>query len=206
MLKPKQTKTCRSCEEQFSPFNTMEKMCIPCALKKGRENRAKDADKNQKAKHKSIKKDLRDFNRKDISWQHKLTQKAFNKMRVLEELQWFTSRGLEPECISCGKKNMDWCCGHLKTVGSAGRLRYDRKNTFLQCNRYCNMALSGNINGNKTTRGYIRGLEDRFMIKGRIVIEDHCRHNSHAKKWEWQELEEMRVEFNSEIKELKGLT
>jgi hypothetical protein len=159
-------------------------------------------DKRVEAFNKETKELKAGLNRTDLKWQHKLTQKSFNKLRVLQEFKWFEDRGLEPECISCGKKNMDWCCGHLKTVGSAGRLRYDEKNTYLQCNRYCNMGLSGNINGNTTTRGYLNGLDDRFEPKGASVIKEYCEQNTHAKKWEWRELESMRESFNESIRNM----
>ena len=53
----------------------------------------------------------------DTKKQHEATQKAFNKMRKLQELLWFKLRNKEPECISCGKTKMDWCCGHF-SLGS----------------------------------------------------------------------------------------
>lgn len=125
-------------------------------------------------------------------------------MRVLQEKLWFKARGLEPECISCSKQNMDWCCGHFKTRGSQRELAYDEKNTYLQCNRYCNKGLSGNINGNKTTRGYIQGLIDRFGQEQANEIIEYCE-QKRVKKWHWQELEEMRKRFNAEIRRLEKL-
>ncbi len=136
------------------------------------------------------------FNFNDLRKQKKLTQTAFNKMRKLQELKWFKDRGLEPECISCGKKDMDWCCGHFKTVGSQGWLRYDEKNTYLQCNRYCNKALSGNINGNKSTRGYLEGLKERFGETRSLQIINYCE-TDRTKTWCCEELNEMRKGFNS---------
>lgn len=144
-----------------------------------------------------------EFNRNDIPWQHKQTQPAFNRMRVLEELKWFSDRGLNPTCISCGKENMDWCCGHLKTVGAQSNLRYDRKNTKLQCNRYCNMGLSGNIDGNKTTRGYKQGLLERFGKEEGQSIIDYCETNTAPHKWTCDELESMRAAFSKAARELK---
>ncbi len=141
------------------------------------------------------------FKLTDVKHQRDLTQAAFNKMRVLEEKLWFTSRGLEPECISCRKKNMDWCCGHFKTRGSQGNLRYDRKNTYLQCNRYCNMGLSGNISGNKNTRGYVQGLRDRFGDEAEGIIE-YCTNNTETKKYTGEELVSLRKEFSKKIKDL----
>lgn len=193
-------KKCKQCKATFSPRNTLEAVCgFECAIlfaktPKGDDHRMKAVKKESRA-------DLKLLNRKSLKWQHGLTQKAFNKMRVLEELLWFKERGLRPECISCGGKDKDWCCGHFKTVGSQGVLRYDRENTYLQCNRYCNMGLSGNINGNKNTRGYTQGLIDRFG-KEAIEIIDYCETNIAAVKWEWQQLEDMRAEFNEKIRGL----
>jgi hypothetical protein len=153
---------------------------------------------------KENKKKLMQSNRENLSWQHDRTQAAFNKMRVLQEKLWFKERGLEPECISCGKQNMDWCCGHLKTRGSQRELAYDERNTYLQCNRYCNKGLSGNINGNKTTRGYLQGLRDRFGDECADEIIAYLE-RKRVKKWSWQELEEMRKRFNAEIRRLEKL-
>lgn len=176
--------------------NNMAFCDIECATKYAFKNK----DKGKQIKHREQK---RNFKISDISHQHELTQKAFNKMRVLQEKLWFKERGLEPECISCGKKSMDWCCGHFKAVGAHGRLRYDEKNTYLQCNRYCNKGLSGNIYGNKNTRGYIKGLYDRFGQEADKVI-DYCESNTMARKWTGDELASMRKEFNLQIRILKG--
>lgn len=162
--------------------------------------------KNQhKGKRIKQREQKKEFILNDISHQHKLTQTVFNKMRVLEELEWFKSKNLEAECISCGGKNKDWCCGHYKSRGAQGNLRYDDKNTFLQCNRYCNMALSGNISGNKNTRGYTQGLIDRFgKDKGEEIIK-YCEVNTEPRKFTGEELMKMRKEFNSKIKSLQQL-
>lgn len=141
------------------------------------------------------------FDLNDIPKQHKLTQTVFNRLRVLQELKWFEDRSLEPECISCGKKE-DFCCGHFKTRGSQGNLRYDVRNTFLQCNRYCNMGLSGNISGNKNTRGYIQGLLDRFGKEDAESIIEYCETSTQVKKWTGEELSDLRKKLNKQIKEL----
>lgn len=144
------------------------------------------------------------FDLSDIPKQHKLTQKAFNRLRVLQELNWFKIRCVEPYCISCGKTNMDWCCGHYKTRGSQGNLRYDVMNTYLQCNRYCNMALSGNISGNKNTHGYEAGLSIRFGGEDAMKIMDYCENNTAPKKWTGEELSSMRKEINQKIRDLEN--
>lgn len=156
-----------------------------------------------KARDKAYSKDLRDFNRKQLSWQHKQTQPVFNKMRVLQEHKWFRDRGLTPTCISCNKPDMDFCCGHLKTVGAQGLLRYDPINNYLQCNAYCNKGLSANLSGNKTTRGYIKGLIERFGQEEGQKIIDYCETNNALAKWDWEELEKFRAECAKEVRKLK---
>lgn len=203
MAKPKK---CKVCKKEFAPtYNSTQKVCsTSCAIK------LVDIDKQAKAKRarsseiKRIKQKLKQLDRKDLKWQHKQSQKSFNRMRVLQELLRFKSIGKEPECVSCGKTNMDFCCGHFKTVGAHGELRYDELNTHLQCNRYCNKGLSGNINGNKTTRGYIQGLIDWYGEDKASQIIDYCK-SKPSKKWTWQELEEMRKGFNAEMRRLEKL-
>ena len=172
------------------------------ALKWIFEKRNKSAKLVAKKQHLNQK---REFRLSDVKHQHKLTQASFNRMRVLEELAWFSKKGVEPYCISCGKTNMDWCCGHFKTVGSSGSLRYDRKNTFLQCNWYCNMNKSGNIEGCTNTHGYKKGLSLRFGKEGEEII-DYCELNqSSVKKWTGIELKSIRREFSKRASDLRKL-
>ncbi len=199
-------KRCASCKRYF-PAESMIKTLVgnfhkeECRKEWAFNNTKKLIEKAKQAESKKNKSEKREFYAKDKEWQHKQTQKSFNKMRKLQEIVWYKSQGKEPQCISCGKTKMDWCCGHFKTVGSQGSLRYDVTNTELQCNRYCNKALSGNINGNKTTRGYIQGLKDKYgesEAKRRIDYLNVDR----IKKWTCEELEEMRKGFNVEIRNL----
>jgi len=156
-----------------------------------------------KAKEDKFKERKKKFKLNDKTHQENLTQGVFNKLRRLEEFKWFKDRGLEPECISCGKKNMDWCCGHFKTVGAHSELRFDKINTYLQCNRYCNKGLSGNINGNKTTRGYLQGLTDRFGDDKAKEIIDYCESYKPPLNLTGEELKRLRSEFSKRIRELE---
>ena len=194
-MKEIKQKTCPICNNKFTPFSSTQRVdSTYCAI---RFNRLVDL-KKEKKKSAAAKKA---FYENDISKQLELTKNVFNKLRRLQEFKWFADRGLEPECISCEKKNMDWCCGHFKTVGSQGALRYSKINTYLQCNRYCNKALSGNISGNKNTRGYLQGLEDRFGKKESKRIIEYCS-KDRVKKWTCVELIEMRKNYNIEIRSL----
>lgn len=146
----------------------------------------------------------KNFYANDRTRQLSLTQSSFNKMRRLEEFLWFRERGLEPTCISCGNPigNDQWCCGHFKTRGSQSNLRFDRKNTFLQHNNRCNKNLSGDIEGTKTTRGYKKGLIERFGEKDGQDTIDYCESNSTPYKWTCEELIELRKTFNKKIRDI----
>lgn len=158
--------------------------------------------KHEREERVNCKRRKKKLERTNLKWQHQQTQRVFNKMRVLQELKWFRDRGIEPYCISCGKINMDWCCGHFKTVGAQSNLRYEESNTHLQCNKYCNQSLSGNLYGNKNTRGYIAGLYMRFGDEIAQSKIDFCNSNTEPKKWHWDELEQFRSECREKIKRL----
>ena len=147
---------------------------------------------------KANKKAVRDLDKKSLKWQHKQTQPVFNKLRRLQEFKWFSDRGLEPVCNSCQKPlgNDQWCNGHLVSVGSNGRLRYDFKNSYLQHNNRCNKNLSGDVENFK------KGLIIRFGEDEGQAIIDYCETNNKPIKRTWQDLEELRSTFNKLIKEL----
>jgi hypothetical protein len=77
-------------------------------------------------------------------------------------------------------------------------------NTYLQHNVRCNQRLSGDIDGTKTTRGYKKGLAERFGAERASEIIAYCESMTAPIKWEWQELEAMRKEWNAEIRRLCG--
>lgn len=201
----KKTYLCKAqkCRNRFERvFSSTQQVCSPqCANQYAIAKR----EKAEKLQAKQTRKEKRDLDRKSLAWQHKQTQPAFNKMRVLEEMMWFDINGLEPTCISCNKPSMDWCCGHFKTRGAQPALRYDRKNTYLQCNTYCNKHLSGNIEGNKNTRGLKQGLRDRFGEDAAAEIIEYCDTNTESKDWSWRDLEALREGFSKRIRQLKKL-
>jgi hypothetical protein len=210
-MKQCKPKPCDECKTTFQPHNSLQVVCSPnCALKRvKRRQEAKVAStikKERKAQKQASTRAKRDLNRKNIRWQHKQTQKAFNKLRVAQELKWFEDRGLEPTCISCGKPkgNDQWCCGHFKSRGAQSGLRYDPKNTYLQHNQRCNMRLSADIEGTKTTRGYKKGLIERFgEVEGQAII-DYCEVNVKPVDWDWEELEKQRAGYNKLLRQIEG--
>ena len=182
---------CPICQQQFKPtYNSMQKTCnTKCAIEFARH-------KTRQKKSKQITKAAKDYKKSKLSYQHKLTQPVFNRLRVLQEFKWFKDKGLEPTCISCGKTNMDWCCGHYKTVGGRSDLRYDPLNTYLQCNFFCNCSLSGNLIN--YTEGLIKrvGYHDWVMLKGYLEVQ-------HKVDWTPETLEAFRLKCRKEIRQLE---
>lgn len=187
---------CSICKEKFERKAMWQKCVkIECALEHGRRLRQKQKD----AEYKKLKKKVKT---NDRSRQLELTQVVFNKLRRLEELKWFADRGLEPKCISCGKHlgGDVWACGHLRTVGAAGHLRFDPLNTYLQHNKRCNSEKSGDV------VNYKLGIKKRFgEIEGQRII-DYVETNNSLASWTCEELIQMRKEFNKEIRLLERST
>ena len=160
----------------------------------------KNKSKGKKIKENTNRKAVRDLDKQSLKWQHKQTQPVFNKLRRLQEFKWFSDRGLEPVCISCQKElgADQWCNGHFKSVGANGRLRYDFMNSYLQHNRNCNQAKSGDA------KNYELGIIERFGKKEGPYIINYCETKNTPIKRTWQDIEALRIEFNKQIKELNG--
>ena len=182
---------CPICQKEFkTQYSTLQKTCnTKCALDYARH-------KTRQKKSKAITKAAKDYRKSKLSYQHKLTQPVFNRLRVLQEFKWFRDHDQEPTCISCGKPNKDWCCGHYKTVGSRSDLRYDPKNTYLQCNFYCNCSLSGNL------VKYREGLLNRFGPHKFKVLMTYLERRQ-TTDWTAETLEAFRLKCRKEIRELE---
>lgn len=129
MLQAPATKTCRVCEKEFAPRNSMVIVCgLPCARRVPVINR-----KAEKAELKRRK------------------EAAKPRSKWLQEAQaavnaWARARDKAQGhgCISCwgrqGKENG----GHYLSVGARPELRFEPLNIHLQCER-CNTYLHGNL-------------------------------------------------------------
>jgi hypothetical protein len=170
-----------------------------CRLDYAQGVRAKEAEKAARLRK-------NEFYSNDLPRQLELCQKTFNKLRRLQELKWFSERGLEPTCISCGRpKGGDiFCAGHFKTRGAQSGLRFDPKNVYLQHNRRCNSDLSGDIYGTKTTHGYLQGLRNRFGEEEGSRIIEYCNTHTETVKWDCEQLKRMRAWWSKEIRELEN--
>lgn len=122
-----------------------------------------------------------------VSHQHELTQPVFNAwVRMVKD------KGAI-ECISCQRPRGAFTehCGHFKTVGSAGILRYFPDNGNLQCYR-CNVELSGNIGP------YREALIAKIGIERVEFLESEA---GKPYKWRIAELKDLRFKLNKEIRE-----
>jgi len=133
-------KRCRNqeCKILFEPtYNTLQPCCsIKCAIIWGKTDASKVHVK------KAIRADTRErkkaFRAKDKPWWTKKAQVVFNK--------WIRERDKDQPCISCGTRlDVQYCAGHYKSRGAFPELRFEPKNVFKQCNKNCNLSLSGNI-------------------------------------------------------------
>ena len=203
--KPKESK-CKNCRGKFIKTSSFACCSMACGLDYLDKAAAKKLAREKLNVERGYRKDKIEFNRKDIKWQKQQCQPVFNRLRRLQELKWFKDRELEPTCISCGKPigNDVWANGHYKSVGQSSYLRFDFKNSYLQHNKRCNSALAGNISGTATTHGYKQGLVNRFGEAEAGAIMDYCeRFAAVVHRFEWQDLERMRKEWNKEIRELE---
>lgn len=98
----------------------------------------------------------RKVNQDDYAHQFRLTKQIIQRWVV-------HVRDKDLPCISCGteNKNIVYAGGHLRTAGGHPELALNSHNIHKQCNFYCNCNLSGNLNGNKKSAGYIKGLIER---------------------------------------------
>jgi hypothetical protein len=104
-------------------------------------------------------------------------------------------------CICCNEPRgkAQFCGGHYKTAGAHPELR----NIHGQRNALCNQHKSGNITGDKHSKGYKQGLVDRY---GQALVDWLDVHHE-AKNYTCDDLIAMRKEYAAEIRRLKdGLT
>ena len=99
-------------------------------------------------------------------------------------------------CISCGtKKNIQYAAGHYFTVGGFPNVRFDEDNLHLQCNKFCNMELSGNI------INYRPALIERIGVERFEALEYRARNG--VLKLSIPEIKEKIAYYKEKIKELK---
>lgn len=178
-------KKCRACNEPFSPtYSSTQVVCSPkCAIEYQTTKEGKDHVKRErKRENRKRKQSLRDTDRS--AWIKK-AQASFNKFIRLRDRQL--------PCVSCGTENRTrWNAGHFHPAGRSSALRFDESNVHKQCVP-CNQHKSGHLS------------EYRVNIVARIgqAELDRLDAEQHTlKRWEIDELREIKQRYDRKIKEL----
>lgn len=185
-------KKCRICKTKFEPFNSLQVACSPaCALKIGKKQAAKKAEKEAKAKRK---------------WVREQKERIKSAKTLTQELQpifntWVRTRDEFEACISCGRKDHEipehftggkWDCGHYRSVGSCPELRFEPLNAHKQC-KHCNRDLDGNV------VNYRLGLIKRI---GQEKV-DWLEGKHEPKRYKADQLRDMKAEYRAATRELR---
>ncbi|OOF68306.1 recombination protein NinG [Rodentibacter caecimuris] len=180
-LKPKK---CKVCGKEFTPHNSLQKVCSPkCAIELARNNAQKAREKAEKQKLKERKVKL-----KSRSEWLKEAQSIFNKFIRL--------RDKDEPCISCGRYHQgQWHAGHYRSVGACPELRFCELNVHKQC-QPCNNHKSGNV------------IEYRINLIRKIgvdKVEWLERQDHDFKKYTIEDCKEIIKYYKEKIKTLEGL-
>ena len=188
-------KTCGVCKNEYTPFNSMQKVCGPrCAIDLARKDKAKAEAKKEKAEAKVWREKKKALSDTAPIWKKK-AQAVFNK--------YIRMRDHDRPCVSCGKYERElkhnssgglWDCGHYRSVGSCPELRFEELNAHKQCKK-CNQFLSGNH------------VEYRFGIASRITPEelDFIEGPHEPKRYRVNDLKGIHDEFKQKLKDLERL-
>jgi len=166
----------------------MQTVCGPgCAVEYAREKREKAEAAKLRVDRKETRRKLDEM--QGIPELLKKAQHAFNA--------YIRARDAGRPCISCGRPlsagavGGGYDCGHYRSVGSAGHLRFDEQNAHGQC-KYCNQHLAGNH------VMYRIGLIERIGIDAVERIESDNR----VSKWGRDELREFAEKYRARSKQV----
>lgn len=186
-LKPKR---CKSCKEKFTPARPLQSCCgISCAIAHANRLKAKESTQQRKLERAERKIKLNAI--KTIPELIKEAQTAFNA--------FIRERDKSLLCICCDKPygtndlGGDFDCGHYRSRGAAGHLRFNEDNAFGQ-RKYCNTYLSGNVQGMR------QGMIKRIGIDRVMAVEL----NNETHKWTKEELIGIKLKYRAKLKELKN--
>ena len=183
------TRKCANCSTPFRPFSSLVKWCGPACgaelgLKRLGEVKAKQA-ADERRETRALKEA-----RKTIPQLIEEAQSVFNLYIRLRD----RGRG----CISCGASlrleglGGGHDCGHYRSRGAAGHLRFHEHNAAGQCKR-CNRRLGGNV------AAFRIGLVRRIGVQRLEELEN----NNEPMKWTREYLREIHAKYKLLAKELE---
>lgn len=177
----KKSKKCKVCQKEFTPFNSLQKVCSSnCAIQLAKkQKKIKDQKEWQKEK-KERKEKL--MSHSDWLQVLQVTFNAFIRER---------DKGLP--CISCGTLKGQFHAGHYRSVGAFPELRFNEDNVHIQC-ATCNNYLSGNL------IEYRKGLIKKIGVDKVEALENFNQSN----KMTIAEIKEKISLYKEKIKQLKA--
>lgn len=172
-------KKCKVCREEFAPWSSLQKACgVQCAIILTRQAQEKLERKVLAERRTKLK--------TRAGWMSE-AQRAFNA--------YIRERDRDLPCISCGtfNPNIQYCAGHFLTRGAHPELAFEPLNVHKQCNRRCNLELSGN------QQQYRIGLLMRIGEEKVAWLEGPHDH----KKYTIEDLKAIKAEYRQKLKDLK---
>ena len=192
-------KKCRICKAKFEPFNSLQVACSPaCALKIGKKQAVKKAEKEAKAKRKWVREQKERIKPRN-QWL-KEAQAAFNK--------FIRTRDKHEPCICCGQWGSDeawkpggqWDAGHYLSVGSHPELRFDEANCHKQL-KSCN---AGEGKYSHKRRTVSEEYRERLIEKiGQAEVE-RLEGPNEAKHYSIEDFKEIKAYYNAKTGNLSG--
>lgn len=176
-------KKCKTCKNTFEQYNSLQTICVDCAILKGQKKTIKDAKIALQSKTRELIRQKQAI--KPLKHWADKAQVAFNK---------FVRARDGKVCISCGTQNpnIQYCAGHYRTRKAAGQLRYNEDNVHVQCNNYCNSKNSGNI----------AAYRPALIAKIGQERHDALINNHETKRWTKEECQEIEKLYKQRLKDL----
>jgi hypothetical protein len=178
-------KTCKICKLPFEPKNSLQVVCLEngfkCAIEHANIKRDKKVAKDKLNAARELKQAKEAI--KPLKYWADKAQKVFN--------QWIVKRDGRV-CISCGtiKPDIQYCAGHYRTRKAASQLRYNEDNVHTQCNNYCNLKNSGNI----------ENYRPALIAKIGQERHDALINNNEIKRWTKEECKEIERKYKKLLK------
>jgi hypothetical protein len=171
-------KTCTACRTKFEPVRMGQVACgWECAIKHTANLKAKRERKETKERKQAA----------------KPLKKWLDEAQVIVN-RYVRLRDAAEPCISCGTTaNVQYAAGHYRSRGSASHLRFNHDNLHKQCNKRCNLELSGNH------QHYRTGLINKIgMARVEALENDNTLH-----KWTIDEVKEVIATHKRLVRELE---
>jgi len=181
-------KKCKDCKEIFTPFKNMQPRCVECAIKKGKSDARRQAEKARQSREKAARREhkARKEKIKTRSQHLRESQTAFNA--------YIRKRDEKEPCISCQRyHNGQYHAGHYRSVGACPELRFNEDNVHKQC-APCNNHLSAN------TINYRINLINKIGLERVEALENFHRDN---KKMTIDDIKAIKVEYKKKIKNIE---